>query len=94
MKKKIRVQKLFILFFMGFAVFNYNNCELSSSKNESTKIEEVPGEYEGSVDTNETISDEVSLTEKEEDTTEMKEKKVDLAMEILEDVVPEYFIAE
>ncbi len=32
MKNKVRIQKVFILLFMCFAVFNYNNCELSSEK--------------------------------------------------------------
>lgn len=34
MKNKVRLQKGFILFFMTFAVFSYNNCELSNTSNE------------------------------------------------------------
>lgn len=36
MKTKIRIQKIFVLLFMVFAVFNYNNCELSNNK--TTKL--------------------------------------------------------
>ena len=41
MKNKVRIQKIFILFFMIFAVFNYNNCELSNTNNEEEVEEEV-----------------------------------------------------
>lgn len=51
MKNKVRIQKVFILLFMCFAVFNYNNCELSSEKgNREDPVDETLDNNQGDGD--------------------------------------------
>ena len=39
MKRKIRIQKIFVILFLTFAVFNYNNCEVKVTKETAEEVQ-------------------------------------------------------
>jgi len=79
MKNKVRIQKAFVLLFMVFAVFNYNNCELTSTSSNNSKVVPV-GEVEDPI-LNDKPNDKIDVAET--DLTGVTELSSEIKYELL-----------